>query len=320
MSEGYTSLDVGLTKDYLDLETLFPKGGPKDITEEVNSRILPDMPKGRQVVDKQISIVGKVGTGKTGLMNAIAGMAIKKYGKDKINILYTDDLRVCLDKMDGRPIQLWFVDDATSNASSRAIFDQKELAAEYNRRRHIYMEKNPGKPGVIITVFGWQRWKELDPAFRDGNITFFKTGMAQKSERKLIEDFIGRFYTNILYEIWNLIDKGNNAIKSKTIVRISALDENKGGVGIYTHEFAGEDNMFLPELILSEKYFGKIEENREAVLDRLETKPEWEKRVMCYRLHVVKGMTQEEVAKLLGVRQGFVSESKKKVEAEIKKK
>jgi len=317
MSEGYVGHDLGVTGELHDLDTMYRKGGPQDRTDEVNPRMFPKIPKGSQVVPVHINIVGKPGCGKSTLMNFLCWLAIKKYGVDKLNIVYTDDLNVCYDMINNKPVQLFFVDDATSNASSREIFEQKELAKTFNRQRHVFEGKLMGKPGVIITIFGWQRWKELDPAFRDGDIIIFKTGMAQESEKKIIEDFIGTYYTTVLDGIWDRIALQDNAAKSTSVVRISARSIWRGGVGLYRHEV--KENA-LPPFIESVKYFGAIEEDIEGVLDKLARQEGWSTMVACYRKHVIDGKTQTEVAKELGVRQGYVSESKKKVEAKIKKK
>ena len=313
---GYTALDIGMEGDLLDIDTMFPKGGPRNITEEVNERSFPKIPKGKQVIPVQIAIAGKPGSGKSNLMNAMATYALTFYGADLVNIVFTDDLRVAFDLINDKPVQLFLIDDAMTNASSREIHEQKELVKAFNKRRHIFEKKLNGKPGVIITIFGWQRWKDLDPVFRDANIIFWKTGMTQKEERQIIFDMLGAYYTKILNQIWNLIDKGNNAIKSTSVVKIASLENNAGGVGIY--QSALMDNV-LSDLIEGEKYFGTVEENIEQLLEKLEAKPEWEKRVKCYRMHVIEGKTQKETATALDCRQGYVSESKAKIEKEARK-
>jgi hypothetical protein len=321
----YIALDLGIKGEMLDLDEMFPKSGTIDITNEVNTRLFPDMPKGDHVIHKQLAIAGKMDSGKTVLMNYLCSLAIKKYGKEKINIIYTDDLRVAFDMMDGKQVQLYFIDDAMTNASSRQSYDQAELAKVFNRQRHVFAEEHAnGKPGILINIFGWQRWKELDVTFRDANYVIFKTGMAQKEERSLIEGFLGPFYTKVLYQGWDWMDQGNQNIKSTSVARIAARDIYQGGVGLYKNEMV---DRVLPKMIRSEKYFGVIEEDIEETLNKLGSRDGWEKMVQCYRLYEKdrtpdgkRKYTQAEVAKIVGVRQGYVSESKKKVEAELKRK
>jgi len=289
----------------------------RNITADVNNRLFPKIPKGSQVEQKHCCIVGKQGCGKTFLINALVLHAIAMYGRDMINLIYADDPRICLEKLDGRPVQLCIIDDATSNASSREVHKQTEILKAYNKSRHIFEKHLNGRPGVIVFIFGWQRWIELDPGFRDGHVLIFKTGMTGLHDRKDIQDKIGEDYDRILYRIWDRIDRGDNEIKGVSVARIAAKRPEDGGVGVYVSRM--QPNV-LPEIVTAEEFF-KDDEAEIDILDMYRGKGVWDKRIRIYEEWTTgKYGNQTELARELGINQGRVSESIRKVQALLSKK
>ena len=304
------------TPSRLTMEEMFPKNHLNDVTSELEKRFFIPFPKedSSQVAKASACIIGGQGCGKSVFIAYWADLAIQKYGEDRVHIIHTDDIRVALDMIDDSPIQLIIVDDAMTYASSRQVFKQTEIVKVYNKSRHVFEEKLNGKPGLILYIWAWQRFGELDPAFRQGDVLIFKTGMAEPSERKLIGSFLGPWYTKILYQIWDKINRGYNAVKSTSVGCIASLDPSVG-VGLY---HSGMTDRPLPPMVRSEEYFTD-DRAEEEILDKYRTDPVWARRIKMYELNK-GGMKQSEIGAQFGVSQGAVSDAVRKVKEVIKKK
>jgi hypothetical protein len=295
----------------------------RDITADANNRFFRPVPGGEQVILRHVCVVGKQGCGKTWMLNFMVWVAVTIYGKENCNIIYTDDPRVALELFDGRPVQIVIIDDATQNASSREIHKQIEILKSFNRSRHVYEEKNPGKAGIVFYLFGWQRWIELDPGFRDGHLLIFKTGMTGYQDRKDITDKLGESYHKVLDEIWDRIERGDNEVMKLSVARIASKRPEDGGVGLYVSDVAP---WVLPKLIRSEEYFATDEATADQILEQYRNKAHWSLRIECYELSKSgKYKTQTEIAAALSkkhkknVRQGYVCESIKRVNELLEK-
>lgn len=308
-------LSLGHRDGLLSMDEMFPRYKLKDITDAVDQRVFIKVPKGSQVEKSSVCIIGGQGSGKSVLLSHLYEVACKKYQKENINCIHTDDIRVALDILNNRPVQLVFIDDAMTNASSRQVYEQAEIIKVYNRSRHVYEDKLEGKPGLIIYVWAWQRFGELDPAFRQGDVLLFKTGIAEPSERRLISQFVGSWYTKVLWQIWDKINRGNNAIKSVSVARIASLDEMQGA-GLYISK---NTNTRLPDIVRSDKYF-RDTHSEDEILEVQREKPGWDRKVECYILQRDEGLTQQEIADALGVSQGFVSKAQTSVKKLLEKK
>lgn len=298
----------------LSMDGLFPAHHLKDITGELDKRFFIPFPKGDQVSKASSCIVGGQGSGKSKLLDYRVWKAKQIYGEKNVHVIYTDDIRVALDLIDDAPVQYVIIDDAMSYASSREVFQQTDIVKTYNRSRHVFEERLHGKPGLILYDWAWQRFGELDPAFRQGDVLIFKTGIAEPSERKRIEGLLGPWYTRILYQIWDRMNRGNNAIKSVSVGCIASLDQSKG-VGLYVSELVDDQ---LPPMITHDEHF-KDETETEDILAQYRDRPPWDRRIECYELSL-GGMKQTDIAGKLGVRQGWVSESIRKVKELLEKK
>lgn len=221
-----------------------------------------------------------------------------------------------MDLIDDRPVQLIIIDDAMTWASSRQVSNQTDIIKVYNRSRHVFEERLDGKPGVILYIWAWQRFKELDPSFRQSDIMIFKTGISEPSEATLIEKFIGPMYSRELSRIWDSMKQGNDEVKSESIARISSQDVMRG-TGKFIMPWV--PNPDFPEMIMHEEHFAD-ESAEKDILVEYEDKPEWRWRIEIHRLHIEQPkLTQKEIADIIGdrrgshVRQGYVSESIRKV-------
>jgi len=298
------------------MEDMFPASHLRDVTEDLERRFFIPFPKrtSSQVAKASACIIGGQGCGKSVLIAYWANKAVKKYGEENVHIIHTDDIRVALDVIDDTPVQLIIVDDAMTYASSRQVFKQTEIVKVYNKSRHVFEERLKGKPGLILYIWAWQRFGELDPAFRQGDVLVFKTGIAEPAERKLITSFLGTWYTRILYQIWDRINRGNNLVKSTSVGCIASMDPAYG-VGIYRSELT---EFMLPEMIRSEEYFSDAR-LEEEILDKYRDDPIWGRRIEFYELSK-EGKTQKEIGELTGVNQGTVSAGIRKVKELIAKK
>lgn len=244
---------VGLTAHIPNVCRMEPvKWRPRDITEEVLSRMLPTLPK-HMVRLQHVCIVGKPGSGKSELMKWLSWRACKQYGRDNVHIIYTDDLRVAIAVLDDRPVQLLLIDDAMQYASSRKIYEQADLVGEFQRLRHLAREASGRKSGLVLCIFSWQRYMDLDPAFRESPLTIFKTGLGGR-DRIELQRMLGP-YTPHLYEIWDRIDRGDDSAKSTSIAHIAALVGTGKENGLFRSEMVRFDD--FPEMIRSAKFFGE---------------------------------------------------------------
>lgn len=244
-------LSLGLQRSLFTAADLLPPGYREaDITGEMLERFFPEIPS-NSIIFKHGVIVGKPGCGKSELFKARARYAHEKYGDENLNIIYTDDLRVAINMMNTRPVQYLIVDDASKRMSSRAIFEQREILGVFNRLRHHYAELG-AKQGIVICEFGWQRWQDLDPGFRDGSSVIFKTNMTSESERRMVIDLIGPTYGGRLDWIWDKIDRGDNKIKGLSIGRIGPKAIDQGGVGYYRHKMATFPD--FPKIMLGDEW------------------------------------------------------------------
>ena len=296
------------------MDDMLPTNRLRDVTADLDRRFFIPFPKGSQVAKASACIIGGQGCGKSQFLNYWMHMAHERYGKENVHTIYTDDIRVALDLLNDMPVQLVIVDDAMTNASSRQVFNQTEIVKVYNRSRHVFEEKLNGKPGLILYCWAWQRFGELDPSFRQGDVMIFKTGMAEPSERKLITGFLGQWYTRILYQIWDRINCGSNYAKSTSVGCIASMNTSMG-VGLYTSKMVP---WIMPDMITHDMHFS--DEAAEAdILNKYRDDPVWGPRIQAYEL-VKEGKMQKEVAAIIGRRQGWVSEANAKVKTLLAKK
>ncbi len=288
-------LSLGLPSEMLTIDDLLPPAyREQDITEEMLERFFPDIPS-NSIVWRHGCIVGKPDCGKTELFKSRARYAIDKYSEENVNLVYTDDLRVAFARMDTRPVQYLIVDDASKRMSSQLGFELVEALGTFNRLRHHYEDLGATK-GIVICEFGWQRWKEVHPGFRDGTSIIFKTSMTTNDERNLIEDIVGPAYMVRLDDIWNQMDKGNNKIKGTSVGRIGPKAIDQGGVGYYRHKLVHFPDW--PEILLGDEW-----------LDEKGRYIEPQSNVDAMTRMADRGMTHLEISERLGIGRSTVTKA-----------
>ena len=312
MSDTIGRLTIRDGGDVLTMDNMFPTVEPRDITAAVLQLFFPKIPSGSEVKKCSMCVVGDQGCGKSVLLESLSAEANRRYGADRVHTIYTDDVRVAMDLLDDRPVQLVIVDDAMTWASSRQISQQTAIIKTYNQSRHVYERKLNGRPGLILYIWAWQRFKELDPSFRQSDVMIFKTGISEPGEAALIERFIGPRHMKELNDIWYQMKQGNNSIKSRSIARISSQDVARG-TGIM--DVPWTQNPHFPKIVSHEEHFSDKDTEMD-ILENYAEKPEWALRIEIYRLKEENpDLTQAEIATIIGdrrgtpVRQGYVSES-----------
>ena len=296
---------MALPDGLLTLEDILPathRG--RNITHEMHQRFFIDIPdeESHRIEWRHGCVVGKPGCGKSETFKARAEYAVKKYGKSNINLVYVDDLRTAIEMIDDRPVQYCIIDDAAKSMSSREIHEQTEILGTFNRLRHYFRKFISTESGVFLCEFGWQRWAELDPGFRDGTSLIFKTNMSSEFERRSIQDFIGTRYMGILDDIWDSMDRGNQAIKSYSVGRIGPKAISRGGVGIYHLPMTKWDG--FPQIVTAAEH-----EASKIPSDPLEpwrNDPQWARPIEIYDKHMA-GARQSDIASEYGINQATVS-------------
>ncbi len=312
---GYLTVDD--CGDLVTWDGIFPNRKMRDITRAVQHIFFQPIPSDFSVRKGSMCVIGDQGCGKSVFLESISALCCKQYGKENVHVVYTDDVRVALDLIDDKPVQLLIIDDAMTNASSRKVGEQTDILKVYNRSRHVFEEHLHGQSGgVILYIWAWQRFKELDPSFRQCDAIVFKTGISEPTESKLIEGFIGPGYLNELNKIWYEMKQGNDEIKSQSVARISSLDIKRGTGKMIVPMIKNPD---FPRMITHDEHFAD-EDTENDILEEYIDKPEWRWRIEIHRLHQEQPeLTQKEIADMIGdrrgshVRQGYVSESLRKV-------
>jgi hypothetical protein len=218
--------------------------------------------------------------------------------------------------MDHRKVQMLIIDDAAGNASSRQVYEQVEVIKEFNTLRHILKDKqNGGGAGLVIVIFSWQRFADLDPALRDGTVMIFKTGSASIADSELIEGYLGSVFTDELYDIWYRIIRGDQSAKAESVALITPLQRKGSGVGLYVTKMT--DFPEWPEIIRADDYYDDtalyasfIEKNRDN--------DKWSVPIRCYEL-TLEGIGQSDIARDVGVKQGTVSKMLARLKKEVRK-
>jgi len=161
------------------LQYLFPK--------QINDRLL-----------RSVTIVGLQGSGKTNLAYYLAGLYLEKYGPGKVNVIYSKSFRNAILKMNKKPVQVFIIDDAVRyQYSGMSRSRDRDIIADYFELRHLYK----GDKGLLVTIFITQRFKNLDPVFRNSPVLIFKTILQDPADNELIRNFIGQVYFEELAKI-----------------------------------------------------------------------------------------------------------------------
>lgn len=222
----------------------------RNITDLVLSILFPSIIPENEVVWVHGCVVGWPGCGKTELFMWLVEHAFKLYGESLVNVCYCNDLAIAIDRIDSRPVQLMIIDDATKCASSLNMMDRDNMDAAgiFQQLRHEYEEVSGKKGGIVICIFGWQRWMELRKSYRSGHVTIFKTAVSEKNDTDWMISNLGEMWYKELMNISGQILLRNNAAKSRSIAFIPALSQ-RGGIGYFRSQLSDIDDKYRKMLV-----------------------------------------------------------------------
>lgn len=239
------------------------KWRPRDITEDIMGRILPPLPK--HMIDLiHVCVPGAPGSGKSEMVKCLASRACDRYGHDNVHMFVTDDLAVAIAEVDPRPVQFLFIDDAAKYNNSKQAGKKENIdkTGDFQLLRHIQRKASGRRNGLVICIFGWQRYLDLIPALRAGYITIFKSGQAGRYDYTEVENMLGP-YTQLLGDIWDRGKRGDTDAKNLSIAHIAPLKGTGRENGLLRTRMV--DLPEWPDMISSADYFGEEPEAVEEI-------------------------------------------------------
>lgn len=276
---------------------------PRDITEEVMGRILPPLPK--HMIDLiHVCAVGAPGCGKSEMVKYLAKRACDQYGWDNVHIVCTDDLAVAIAELDPRPVQFLFVDDAAklNNSKQAGKKENVDKTGDFQLLRHLQRQASGQTSGLVICIFGWQRYLDLIPALRAGYITIFKSGQAGRYDYVEVENMLGP-YIRLLGDIWDRGKRGDLDAKNLSIAHIAPLKGTGRENGLFRTEMVSFPE--FPDMIPSADYFGEEPEPEEEIEIPERCAPLigvlGEEAVRCYAAATEVGLSTRQAAERVGI-------------------
>lgn len=284
-----------------------------DRTEEIlNQYIMLPLPS-HKVGLVNIGILGKPESGKSVMITSLAKLIADRYGLENVNIIWSNSLIYCINHFDQRPVQVLIIDDAMMNNSSRTIHKNAKKVGKFNKIRHLYEEATGNKSGFLIVIWAWQRWMDLDPAFKQLNLLFLKTGLYGTDKEEML-DFYGEDYYRYICNNWEYISKGNDSAKSKSIVHAFPAEGTGRENGVFILKML--DFPEMPEFVEYDESNPQIAlkpETEEIIVtesDRLEelrSREDTRLYAYCYEQLVVNQKSCKDIAKELGKSPATVS-------------
>lgn len=299
---------------------------PYDISAEIKSRLFPDLSSHVRI--SHLFLAGMMESGKTTLLVELAQYCVWKYGRENVNLIYTDDMRVGLEELhESKPVNLIMVDDATQFASSRDYMKHQAMVAAFYRIRHIAKERSRHDVGLVCIIFSAQRIKEIDVAFRDAPLGIIKTAMTTAGDMSELRKTIPPMYLDLLNQNWNRINQGIDKAKGLSIGYIKPLIGTEEGCGIYRSNLV--DFPDFPQMIRSEEYFAakeELEESENTEEEHVDKKVEkltfeeikksglYDAEASCYEAVKVNGISIRKASEKLGIPYSTLRRSIAKIE------
>lgn len=273
------------------------------MTNRALDALFPAVPDGA-VRHRHGVLFGMMESGKTSLFNSIAIEARRRYG-GQVNIIPCYSIRRAMDLINSKKVQLILVDDAIKEANARQSMKQAQDVADFYQIRHLYEDISKDESGVVITIWGCQRFKSLDIVFRQGHVLFFKTCAVDPDDNKLIQNYIGPTNFDYLTRLTERIYvEADDSAKSETVVSIPISSGNSSGLfrSLYVRswlEWLGGDVVSVPgeDFIFN---FG-------AVLEEYRGKRQWRDAATAYYRATVDKLSQDQIAAKYGVDRSTIS-------------
>jgi len=171
-------------------------------------------------------IIGTMGYGKTELAKWIAVKVSKFYGAENVNAIMnrSADLKALLEAMDGRPVQLLFLDDSFGEMP-------EDIAKQFTLIRHRFKAvlEEAGKPesGVIIALFGIQDAFTLDKlARRVSTATIAKSSSGDQWYKNSLRQAFGDEGVRELDRITRKVTRNyDQDIKGRSVITITGYEK-----------------------------------------------------------------------------------------------
>lgn len=253
--------------------------------------LFPAIPE-NSVRHRHAVIFGGMESGKTTLYNALAAMALKRYGSNRVNLIAVRQISDGLDKIDNKLVQIMFIDDAVRNANSRKAMSQADDIADFYEVRHIYKRVADRHNGIVITLWAAQRFKSLDIVFRSAHVMIFKTIPTDPQDQLFISKQIGvKAYGELARITRRIYEDAEDSAKSDSIVHLPFSQRT----GTFYHRPAPSELLNFDDstpLFDADKPF-LFDVGR--VLAEYDKKREWRKQARAYYLYTFEKMTQEAI-------------------------
>lgn len=284
-----------------------------NLTEKVYNILLPPIPDRNDVTTISAAILGRRGSGKSVMMTGFAKRAYDTYGAENLNIIWSTSLKYCIDRMDEKPVQLLLIDDAMEEQSSRRIHKNTKDLAKYHKLRHLH--EKVCLRGSVITVWAWQRWMDLDPAYKDSlDIIFLKTGQTDETEKQSMRRIYGDTCYKYITKNWGYMMTGDNNAKSRSIVHMMPLEGTGMENGVFIQRMV--DFPQMPPFVDYSLISSEAEETpvKESVPKKADD-PKWALKVKCYNKIVLQSLDCRTAGRQLKVSHMTASRYAKEVQS-----
>jgi hypothetical protein len=296
-------LSVGMGGRMLQTRDFVHPWSLPNLTQRALDSLFPTIPT-NAVRHRHGVIFGMMESGKTSLFNALALEARRRYGSD-LNIIPCYSIRRAMDLINGKKVQLILVDDAIREANARQSMKQAQDIADFYQIRHLYEDIAKDRAGIVITMWGCQRFKSLDIVFRQGHVLFFKTSAVDPDDAKLIRDYVGPAGFEELQRITERIYiESDDAAKGQSVISIPIASGCQSGM--FKARYVEPWLKWLDD--------GEVWEPGEAflfnvgaVLEKLQKERKWRDHAKAYYLAHVEGHKLATIAKRYNVEPSTIS-------------
>jgi hypothetical protein len=287
----------------MSIKDLWPPVVVNDITSMVNDMIFTAIPKERFDV-KLIGICGDMGSGKTEMAKFMGLEALKRYGKENVNIIYNRNVEKALGEIDDKRVQLVFVDDASGEQNSHKSYENVDKVQMVFTTRHIQRMAQKGtdlQGGITIVVLLWQQFITLEKPLRKVHFFFAKT-----HEDGSTSDYARMLggYRDVLRDISYRIQRMDQEAKSYSLCAIPSMfrdGNDRIGRGIYISSRV-EDYPEFPDVTKAQE---EADVKPSVDLADADQKKLHMAREIAYLMS--RGMTQTEAGEIFGLKQFQVS-------------
>ena len=274
----------------------------KEVTDRVYKTLFPPITTER-VDFVHALLVGLQSSGKTTALNAIAAHAVEKYGND-VNIISVYSLKNGIERLNSKPVQMMFLDDAVKEANSRLGAKNADDIGDFYEIRHAYeriVKRDCGcdRGGITILLWASQRFKSLDIVFRNAPMIIFKSAPSDPDDAKLLEKYIGNAAMQYLkFLTRQMIIEHRSDIKKNAIVWF--IDDIVGhAVFEMRPNILNFENYSSIDSIFKVDTDGLFKVDFQTILEGMKHKRKWKKSAEIMFMYRFDGLTIQAIAEKL---------------------